>query len=199
MGAFVQGTAPRREGLRPGRGADRTASGLDRRQGPPERLDRASRAGRRRAGRTRTEADARRRPGRSRGGLTTKVHAGCLQSGRLWDLEPTEGRRRDGEAGERLLKRSGRGQVGAIVADAGYDTNGMRRQVRRIRAGRCIKPTRSRKGPRRDDRKLYRQRNKIERLFGRLKRFRRVATRYEKGAASYAGFLRLAALFVDVL
>lgn len=131
--------------------------------------------------------------------MTTKAHAGCLKSGRLWDLELTEGQRHDGKVGERLLRRYKRRQVGVVVADAGYDTNGVRRQLRRIRARKCIKPTRSRKGPRRYDRKLYRQRNKIERLFGRLKRFRRVATRYEKAAASYAGFIWLAALFADVL
>lgn len=98
-----------------------------------------------------------------------------------------------------MLKTYRRGQVGAVVGDAGYDTQGVRDQVRRIRAKRCVKPTKSRRNPRQHHKKLYRQRNKVERLFRRLKRCRRVATRYEKTAASYEGFIWIAALVADVL
>ena len=98
-----------------------------------------------------------------------------------------------------MLRGFRRGQVGAVVADAAYDTRGVRDEVRRIRAKRAIKPTKSRKRRRHHHKKLYRERNKIERLFGRLKRFRRIATRYEKTATSYAGFLWLAATISDVL
>jgi transposase len=41
---------------------------------------------------------------------------------------------------------------------------------------------------------LYRERNMVERLVGRLKEYRRIATRYEKLAASYLAFVHLAAL-----
>jgi transposase len=44
------------------------------------------------------------------------------------------------------------------------------------------------------DRKLYRERNVVERLVGRLKEYRRIATRYDKLAASYLAFVQLAAI-----
>ena len=44
------------------------------------------------------------------------------------------------------------------------------------------------------DRKLYRERNVIERLVGRLKGYRRIATRYDKLALSYLAFVHLAAI-----
>jgi transposase len=46
------------------------------------------------------------------------------------------------------------------------------------------------------DRALYRQRNQVERLINRLKQFRRVATRYEKRADSYAAMLTLAMIML---
>ena len=46
------------------------------------------------------------------------------------------------------------------------------------------------------DRVLYREHNRVERLVGRLKQFRRVATRYEKRANSYLAMLTLAALIL---
>ena len=52
-------------------------------------------------------------------------------------------------------------------------------------------PCRSRRVP--HDRALYRERNLVERCFQRLKRFRRVATRYDKTAASFLAFATLAA------
>jgi len=43
---------------------------------------------------------------------------------------------------------------------------------------------------------LYRQRNQVERLINRLKQFRRVATRYDKRADSYAAMLTIAMILV---
>lgn len=48
----------------------------------------------------------------------------------------------------------------------------------------------------RSDPALYRERNRVERLVGRLKQFRRVATRYEKRANSYLAMLTLAAILL---
>ncbi len=46
------------------------------------------------------------------------------------------------------------------------------------------------------DRTTYRQRNRIERLVGKLKQFRRVATRYDKLATHYLAFVQIASLMV---
>ena len=53
--------------------------------------------------------------------------------------------------------------------------------------------------PREIDSELYKERNKIERFFGRIKHFRRVATRYEKTARNYMAFLHLASITVLLL
>ena len=62
---------------------------------------------------------------------------------------------------------------------------------------RAVVPsTRTRRHPRRLDRARYAQRNVVERWLGRMKMFRRVATRYDKTSISYAGFVVLAAMVV---
>jgi transposase len=80
-----------------------------------------------------------------------------------------------------------------VVADAGYDSDAIRRRVRRMRARCCIKPNPTRKRRKRYDRQRYKHRNVVERLFCRIKRCRRVATRYEKKPENFAGFVWLAA------
>ena len=84
-----------------------------------------------------------------------------------------------------------------MIADAGYDGDAIRRRVRRLRARCCIKPNRTRRRKKRYDRRRCRHRNVVERFFCRLKRCRRVATRYEKKAANFAGFVWLAAFVTD--
>ena len=56
-------------------------------------------------------------------------------------------------------------------------------------------PKRNRRAPWRYDRLLYRGRNEVERLFRRLKRFRRIATRYDKLDAVFLAFIHLALAF----
>ena len=79
-----------------------------------------------------------------------------------------------------------------VVGDKAYSSRTVRRFLR-SRGIRCGIPRRSTEPPDAAfDRALYRQRNVIERSINRLKRFRRVATRYDKTAASYHAFLTLA-------
>jgi transposase len=81
-----------------------------------------------------------------------------------------------------------------VIADAGYDSDAIRRRVRRLRARCRIRPNPQRKRKKRCDRGRYRHRNVVERFFCRIKRRRRIATRYRKKAENYAGLIRLAAL-----
>lgn len=83
-----------------------------------------------------------------------------------------------------------------MVADAAYDSDGIRQQVRQAGGKACIPPNPTRNVKKRYDRVRYRNRNVIERFFGRIKRFRRVATRYEKKAENYLGIVWLAAVLV---
>jgi len=55
------------------------------------------------------------------------------------------------------------------------------------------------KRPREIDRELYKDRNKIERFVGRVKHYRRVATRYEKTARNYMAFLHVASIMTLLL
>lgn len=80
-----------------------------------------------------------------------------------------------------------------MIADTGYDSDAIRRRIRSTRARCCIRPSPCRKGRKRYDRQRYRHRNGVERFCNRLRRCRRVATRYEKKAENYAGFVWLAA------
>ena len=74
-----------------------------------------------------------------------------------------------------------------------YDANSFRRLLQERETEAVIPSTPSRKQPYPLDREVYRQRNVIERMFGRLKDFRRIATRYDKLARNFLAGLCLAA------
>ena len=121
------------------------------------------------------------------------------RSGRLVAFQLTAGQRGDAPLGEQLLEDFSRGEVGTIIADAAYDSDAIRRCARQLRAKVCIKPNLRRKKKKRYNRTVYKHRNLIERFFGRIKRCRRIATRYEKKPDNFAGFIWLAALITDII
>ena len=81
---------------------------------------------------------------------------------------------------------------GWVVADKGYSSDAIRGQVRDKGARPAI-PAKRREAPVRCPDFIYKHRNEVERLWGRLKEWRAVATRYEKLAQSFMGVLCLAA------
>ena len=70
----------------------------------------------------------------------------------------------------------------ALLADRGYDANWFRDALRTRGITPCIPPRRSRKRPCSYDQNLYKQRHKIEIMFGRIKDWRRIAMRYDRCA-----------------
>lgn len=98
------------------------------------------------------------------------------------------------------IKRAGRGRPRRrpkrIVGDKGYSYPSIRRYLRQhgIRYTIPRRSNQPKSGP--FDRATYRKRNRVERLINRLKRFRRIATRYDKLAASYLAMLQLAAILL---
>ena len=89
----------------------------------------------------------------------------------------------------------GAGPIPGLIADRGYDANSLRRLLAERGAEAIIPSTRSRKWAIPYDVLAYRQRNLIERMFGRLKDFRRIATRYDKLARNFlAGIVLVAAV-----
>ncbi len=84
-------------------------------------------------------------------------------------------------------------QARGVLADAACDSDAIRRLIRKMKAIACVKPHPTCKRRRRYDRQRYKHRNMIERFFRRIKQCRRIATRYEKKAANFLGFIWLAA------
>jgi transposase len=85
----------------------------------------------------------------------------------------------------------------AIVGDRAYDADAFIERVAALDMQAVIPSRVNRKTLRRYDAVAYRTRNVIERFFGRLKQYRRVATRYDKTALSYLGFVAMAAALID--
>ena len=79
--------------------------------------------------------------------------------------------------------------AGNVLADKAYDTDAIVAAVEAMGAQVVIPSKKNRTVARVIDRNLYRDRNKVERFFSRLKRFRRLATRYDKTASSFLGML----------
>jgi transposase len=130
--------------------------------------------------------------GRSRGGLTTKVHALTDAHGLPLELVLTPGQTGDCPVAERLLGRLQEGTI--ILADKAYDADWSRRQIEAAGAAPNIPAKANRSWKPCFSAGLYRTRNRIERFFNRIKHFRRLATRYEKHAANFLGLLKLAAV-----
>ena len=80
-----------------------------------------------------------------------------------------------------------------FLADKGYDGDSIREELLMRGIRPVIPPKANRKNPPACDYRAYKDRNRIERMFNRLKQFRRIATRYDKTRASFEAFLALAA------
>ena len=143
--------------------------------------------------------------GRSRGGLTTKIHVRAERQGKPVVIELTPGEWHEQPMVERLmergaLNRDGRGRSRLrpqrVAGDKAYSSAKVRHYLCRRGIGAVIprKSNEQRKG--RFDRQAYRERNVVERLINRLKQHRRVATRYEKQAANYRAMASLACILL---
>jgi transposase len=113
--------------------------------------------------------------GRSRGGLSTKLHVATEALGLPLRLIASAGQRSD-------------------IADKGYDADHLIDAIAKAGAEPVIPPRKHRKTQRSHDADFYKERNRIERFFNKLKQFRRVATRYDKLPANFMGFVKLAAI-----
>ena len=128
--------------------------------------------------------------GRSRGGLTTKLHAVVDANGNPITLKQTEGQAHDGRSADDMLDSVGKGQT--LLADRAYDSDALRDTLAERGAKANIKPMPNRVNIPKFNKRLYRKRNLIERFFNKLKHFRAIATRYEKHDANYMALVKLA-------
>ena len=88
------------------------------------------------------------------------------------------------------------GRFDRLIADKGYDTNAIRALVERRGALAVIPSTASRRAAIPYDRDAYRARNLVERLWCRLKDWRRIATRYDKLARNFLAGALIAAMII---
>lgn len=130
--------------------------------------------------------------GRSRGGLTTKIHALVDTIGRPILLKLTEGQAHDGRSAADMFDSVLAGQT--LLADRAYDSDGLRELLARqgARANIRLMPTRKRRPA--FDADLYKKRNQVERFFSKLKQFRAVATRDDKRDDSFLASIQLASI-----
>jgi transposase len=142
--------------------------------------------------------------GRSRGGVSTKIHAFCEGAGKPIGVKITGGQEHDSTQVENLLdgvsikekKGRPRKRFKATAGDKAYDSENIRDSIKRRNGEPVIPHRRLRNGEYPEDatdfnKEKYRRRNVAERLIGRLKENRRIATRYDKLAERYKAFILL--------
>ena len=129
--------------------------------------------------------------GRSRGGRTTKIHALTDPCGRPVRLVITPGNTHDLVGAFELLRN--RLVPQRLTADRSYDARKFREWLHAQGCEPVIPPNPTRKHPHAYDKEAYKARNLFERMFCRLKDFRRIATRYDKRADIYLSSILLAA------
>jgi transposase len=130
--------------------------------------------------------------GRSRGGLTTKVHALVDAEGRPIALKLTEGQAHDGCSAADMFETVQAGQI--LLADRAYDSDALREALSQRNAWANIRLMPNRKNCPVFSAWLYRYRNLVERFFNKLKHFRAVATRYDKRDDNFLASVKLASL-----
>jgi transposase len=86
--------------------------------------------------------------------------------------------------------------IEVVIADKGYDSKAVAEAIESRGAEAVIPSLKSRAKPREYDRGRYKDRNLAERLWSKLKHYRRVATRYEKTARNFLAFVHVASIMV---
>ena len=87
-------------------------------------------------------------------------------------------------------------KIDAMLADKGYDSDANRDALAELEIEAVIPSKSNRKDPDPYDREAYKQRNLIERMFNKLKNWRRIATRYDKTARNFLAAIHLAAVAI---
>lgn len=135
--------------------------------------------------------------GRSRAGLTSKIHALVNENRKILDFVVTEGSVNDCTQAENLLDSVIRKGM-YILGDKAYDTDNIVNYIIEKAACAVIPSRKNRKIQREYDKKIYKDRNITERFFNRLKNFRRISTRYDKLVSSFISFIQLASVFIII-
>lgn len=131
--------------------------------------------------------------GRTRGGFTTKLNLSLSDACIPLRFILVEGHRNDITQASVLIEGY---SYEHVIGDKAYDSDAFIAEITSRDAIAVTPPRKRRTEPRAYDETLYKRRNLIERFFGWLKQYRRVATRYDKLGVRYLGFVYFAALLV---
>ena len=133
--------------------------------------------------------------GRSRGGLTTKIHALVDALGRPLCFLLTPGQAADWRQAQALLEGL---SFERLIGDRAYDTDKLRDWLEEHGAEAVIPSKRNRKVPIPHDPQTYKTRHRVENLFGRIKDLTRITLRKDKTSRSYAAFVSLAFTLINI-
>jgi transposase len=136
---------------------------------------------------------AREQLGRSRGGVSTKIHVAVDGLGKPTKIFLSPGQDHDVTKAAELIQDS---QAEKVIADKAYDSDRLIAQIEAQGATPVIPPRANRIAPRDYDHEDYKKRNVVERFINVLKQCRRVATRYDKTARNFLGFVIFASTLV---
>ncbi len=124
--------------------------------------------------------------------MNTKLHAICDSKGRPLDLFVIAGQVSDYIGARALLK--GLPKVEWLLGDRGYDADWFREGLKDKGIGACVPGRKQRKVSVKYDKRRCKSRNRIEIMFGRLKDWRRVATRYDRCPTVFLSAIALATI-----
>jgi transposase len=122
--------------------------------------------------------------------LTTKIHALTDARGLPIKVFLTPGQAHDLLGADALLTSLRKGDV--LLGDKAYDADWLRQRIEAQGAAPNIPDKSNRKEKHCFSKTLYKERNRVERFFNKIKHFRRIATRYEKHAENYLAMIKLA-------
>ena len=126
--------------------------------------------------------------------MNSKLHAVCDSEGRPRALFLTAGQVSDFTGAAALLSSLPKANV--MLADRGYDADWFRNALADRRVEACIPSKSNRKTQIPHDRALYRKRHKVENMFGKLKDWRRIHTRYDRCAHTFLSAICIAAVVI---
>lgn len=132
--------------------------------------------------------------GRSKGGLSTKIHATCDALGNPTSFHLTEGQASDLHGADALLPGI---DTDFFLADKAYDANARVLEILHAKGIVAVIPPKSNRIIQREyDEDIYKIRHLIENLFCKLKQFRAIATRYDKTARNFLAAIYLVSITI---
>lgn len=136
--------------------------------------------------------------GRSRGGLTTKIHLLCNNERRPLDFMITPGQTNDIRVAPVIVTRN-YFRIKHLIADKAYDSDAFRQLLHCYNINECIPAKSNRKYPAIHNPAMYKKRHVIENMFALLKDWRGIATRYCRNAHAFDSFVCLALISIFLM